>query len=115
MVFHPENHTVSYFNRRWWYFKPELSNGSLTDRITQLNAVAIVSRQISFFYSADAPSSNVSLLACLFTVGETQGEILGRSVANYSVADAVGVGRAYHEDGGSAVVQGLRGRADRAG
>ncbi|XP_043512147.1 protein croquemort-like [Frieseomelitta varia] len=41
VVFHPENHTVSYFNRRWWYFKPELSNGSLTDRITQLNAVAI--------------------------------------------------------------------------
>ncbi|XP_060821734.1 protein croquemort-like [Bombus pascuorum] len=41
VVFHPENHTVSYFNRRWWYFVPELTNGSLTDRIIQLNTVAI--------------------------------------------------------------------------
>ncbi|CAK9830378.1 Protein peste [Anthophora retusa] len=41
VIFHPENHTVSYFNRRWWYFEPELTNGSLTDPITQLNTVAI--------------------------------------------------------------------------
>ncbi|XP_076173959.1 protein croquemort [Ptiloglossa arizonensis] len=41
VTFHPDNHTVSYFHRRWWYFAPELSNGSLNDRITQLNIVAI--------------------------------------------------------------------------
>lgn len=48
VVFHPENHTVSYFNRRWWFFEPELTNGSLNDRVTQLNTVAIVSK-IQFF------------------------------------------------------------------
>lgn len=48
VVFHPENHTVSYFNRRWWFFEPELTNGSLNDRVTQLNTVAIVSK-IRFF------------------------------------------------------------------
>ncbi|KOC69025.1 Protein croquemort [Habropoda laboriosa] len=41
VAFHPENHTVSYFSRRWWYFEPELTNGSLSDPITQLNTVAI--------------------------------------------------------------------------
>ncbi|CAL7934631.1 unnamed protein product [Xylocopa violacea] len=41
VAFHPENHTVSYFQRRWWYFEPELTNGSLADRITQLNTVVI--------------------------------------------------------------------------
>lgn len=45
VVFHPENHTVSYFNRRWWFFVPELTNGSLNDRVTQLNTVAIVSKK----------------------------------------------------------------------
>lgn len=47
VTFHPENNTVSYFYRRWWYFEPELTNGSLSDPITQLNAVAIVSIRIS--------------------------------------------------------------------
>ncbi|XP_031829308.1 protein croquemort [Nomia melanderi] len=41
VTFHAENNTVSYFYRRWWYFEPELTNGSLSDPITQLNAVAI--------------------------------------------------------------------------
>lgn len=39
--FHPENYTVSYFQRKWWYYHPEYSNGSLTDNITQLNPVAL--------------------------------------------------------------------------
>lgn len=41
IVFHPENHTVSYFQRRYWYFEQDESNGSLEDEITQLNIVAI--------------------------------------------------------------------------
>ncbi|XP_043253594.1 protein croquemort-like isoform X2 [Colletes gigas] len=41
VTFHPENQTVSYFLRRWWFFEPDLTNGSLDDTITQLNTVAI--------------------------------------------------------------------------
>ncbi|KZC14662.1 Protein croquemort, partial [Dufourea novaeangliae] len=41
VTFHPENNTVSYLLRRWWFFEPELTNGSLSDPITQLNTVAI--------------------------------------------------------------------------
>lgn len=41
VTFHPENNTVSYFQRRSWYFDQEHSNGSLEDSITQLNAVAV--------------------------------------------------------------------------
>ncbi|XP_053980417.1 protein croquemort-like [Hylaeus volcanicus] len=40
-TFHPENNTVSYFQRRWWFFEPKLTNGSLNDTVTQLNSVAI--------------------------------------------------------------------------
>ncbi|XP_072749950.1 protein peste [Anoplolepis gracilipes] len=40
ITFHHENKTVSYFLRRLWYFEPELSNGSLSDIVTQLDTVA---------------------------------------------------------------------------
>ncbi|KAL1463108.1 hypothetical protein WDU94_014895 [Cyamophila willieti] len=35
------NGTVSYWQRRTWYFEPSLSNGSLTDVITSVNVVAV--------------------------------------------------------------------------
>ncbi|KAL2732609.1 protein croquemort-like [Vespula maculifrons] len=41
ITFHPENDTVSYFQRRWWYFDQERTNGTLQDNITQLNVVAV--------------------------------------------------------------------------
>ncbi|KAK2581278.1 hypothetical protein KPH14_008068 [Odynerus spinipes] len=41
ITFHPENNTVSYFQRRFWYFDEEHSNGTLQDNITQLNIVAV--------------------------------------------------------------------------
>ncbi|KAI4501461.1 hypothetical protein M0802_003338 [Mischocyttarus mexicanus] len=41
ITFHPENNTVSYFQRRLWYFDQERSNGSLQDTIIQLDAVAV--------------------------------------------------------------------------
>lgn len=50
VMFHPENNTVSYFYRRWWYFEPELTNGSLSDKITQLNAVAISAKHKTRFW-----------------------------------------------------------------
>nr|XP_018910296.1 PREDICTED: protein croquemort-like isoform X1 [Bemisia tabaci] len=35
------NHTVSYQQRKWWYFDAENSKGKLTDNITTLNVVAL--------------------------------------------------------------------------
>lgn len=40
---HPRNGTVSYNQIRTWHFVPELSNGSLDDRVTSVNVVAAVS------------------------------------------------------------------------
>jgi hypothetical protein len=36
------NRTVTYKQRRWWYFDQENSNGTLDDVITTLNVVALV-------------------------------------------------------------------------
>ncbi|XP_043485899.1 protein croquemort-like, partial [Polistes fuscatus] len=41
ITFHPENSTVSYFQERSWYFDKNLSNGTLEDNITQVNAIKI--------------------------------------------------------------------------
>uniref|UniRef100_A0A8D8V6Q0 Protein croquemort n=1 Tax=Cacopsylla melanoneura TaxID=428564 RepID=A0A8D8V6Q0_9HEMI len=36
-----DNGTVSYWQRRTWYFEPTLSNGTLSDEITSVNVVAV--------------------------------------------------------------------------
>lgn len=41
--FHPENGTVSYDQIRTWHFKPEMSNGTLNDSVTNVNVIAAVS------------------------------------------------------------------------
>lgn len=41
VIFNPENNTVSYGQRRTWYFQENKSNGSLSDVVTQLNVVAL--------------------------------------------------------------------------
>ncbi|KAK0075820.1 hypothetical protein PV325_006271, partial [Microctonus aethiopoides] len=41
IVFHPENNTVSFDQRKFWYFDPEKSNGKLSDKIVHLNVVAV--------------------------------------------------------------------------
>lgn len=109
VVFHPENHTVSYFNRRWWFFVPELTNGSLNDRVTQLNTVAIVSKML-IFLSLLYPFADDTFRV---SVGETQGTILGGHAAKHPFVDARGIERAHHEDGGRAVVPRLRRLVDR--
>lgn len=43
VTFHPENNTVSYLQRRFWHFDESKSKGLLTDNITHLNVVAVVS------------------------------------------------------------------------
>lgn len=40
--FNHENKTVSYLQRRLWYFDAKQSNGSLSDIITNLDIVAVV-------------------------------------------------------------------------
>jgi hypothetical protein len=37
LVWHGENHTVSYRRQKTWWFVPELSVGPLTDSVTTLN------------------------------------------------------------------------------
>ena len=59
--FHPENHTVSYMHRRWWYFVPELTNGSLSDQITQLNTVAISAKHKTRYW-VDVLQNTLSLM-----------------------------------------------------
>ncbi|XP_015598591.1 protein croquemort isoform X2 [Cephus cinctus] len=41
ITFNPENSTVSYLQRRFWYFDEKNSKGSLKDNITQLNVVTV--------------------------------------------------------------------------
>ncbi|XP_011314748.1 protein croquemort [Fopius arisanus] len=41
ITFHPENGTVSYFVRKYWYFDPHKSNGTLNDTLVQLNVLAV--------------------------------------------------------------------------
>ncbi|XP_011500429.1 PREDICTED: protein croquemort-like [Ceratosolen solmsi marchali] len=41
ITFHPENSTVSYLQRRTWFFDESKSNGTLQDKIVQLNVVAV--------------------------------------------------------------------------
>lgn len=48
-----------------------------------------------------------------FSVGETQGAVLGRHVAKHPLVDARHVERAHNEDGGRAVVPRLRRLVDR--
>lgn len=44
ITFHPENSTVSFDQKRTWFFDEARSNGSLNDMVTQLNVVALVSK-----------------------------------------------------------------------
>ncbi|KAG6451940.1 protein croquemort [Manduca sexta] len=34
-----DNSTITYYNQRFWYYEPELSNGSLSDEITTINPI----------------------------------------------------------------------------
>ena len=75
--FHPENHTVSYMHRRWWYFEPELTNGTLSDQITQLNTVAISAKHKTRFW-VDVLQNTLSLMlsSSEVHVTKTVGELL---------------------------------------
>lgn len=37
--------TVTYYQKRIWHFEPEMSNGTLQDKITNLNVIAAVSEK----------------------------------------------------------------------
>lgn len=52
----PNNNTVSYYQTRVWHFVPEKSNGSLSDKITNINVMTSVSfyDEIRFFSSIEA-------------------------------------------------------------
>lgn len=75
--FHPENNTVSYFYRRWWHFVPELTNGSLSDPIMQLDTVAISAKH-KVRYRDEMMQSTLSFLLSSSSVHimKTVGELL---------------------------------------
>lgn len=51
IVFHPENHTVSYRRKSNYWFDEEGSIGSLDDEVTILNAVALSAAAKSKYWS----------------------------------------------------------------
>lgn len=77
VTFHPENNTVSYFYRRWWYFVPELTNGSLSDPIMQLDTVAISAKH-KVRHRDEIMQSTLSFLLASSSVNtmKTVGELL---------------------------------------
>ncbi|VVD03334.1 unnamed protein product [Leptidea sinapis] len=36
-----DNSTVTFYNERYWYYEPEMSNGSLSDLITSVNPIVV--------------------------------------------------------------------------
>lgn len=44
ITFH-KNNTVSYYQKKTWFYDNNRSKGSLKDKITQLNTIAVVSYQ----------------------------------------------------------------------
>ncbi|XP_014210137.1 protein croquemort isoform X2 [Copidosoma floridanum] len=50
IVFHPENDTVSYQQRRTWFLDKSRSNGSLDDKICELNVVAVSAAEKTRFW-----------------------------------------------------------------
>lgn len=77
ITFHPENHTVSYFQRRYWYFDPEESKGSLNDVITQLNIVAIsAAHKVRYWDTVLQNSLSLLLKTSRIYVRKTVNELL---------------------------------------
>ncbi|XP_029042884.1 protein croquemort-like [Osmia bicornis bicornis] len=77
VVFHPENDTVSYLYQRWWFFEPELTNGSLNDSITQLNAVAISAKhKVRYWDGALQSTLSFMLTASKVHTTKTVNELL---------------------------------------
>ncbi|KAI4477383.1 hypothetical protein M0804_012769 [Polistes exclamans] len=75
ITFHPENSTVSYFQERSWYFDKNLSNGTLEDNITQVNAIKISAlHQSRYLPNSDREYFNIynskSNLSIVLTVNE---------------------------------------------
>lgn len=126
VVFHPENYTVSYLYQRWWFFEPELTNGSLNDSITQLNAVAIVSNLYLYLRTWERIISFVSHVKSfnewklsldwftklremwIVSVSKTQSALLGRRAAKYFIVHVDGIESAHHQDCERTLVRRLR-------
>ncbi|KAF7992790.1 hypothetical protein HCN44_005134 [Aphidius gifuensis] len=62
IIFHPENNTVSYDTRKFWYFNPSKSNGTLNDKIFHLNVVAVTAANKVRYWSSFYQSSLSYLL-----------------------------------------------------
>ncbi|XP_034950867.1 protein croquemort-like [Chelonus insularis] len=78
ITFHPENSTVSYFQKKFWYFDPDRSNGTLNDIIVNLNPVAVSASHKVRYWSLlmqNSLSMILSKSSQIYTV-KTVGELL---------------------------------------
>lgn len=48
-VWNNDNGTITFQQRRVWYFEPTMSNGTLQDQVTNLNPIAAV-KSLYFLY-----------------------------------------------------------------
>lgn len=76
IIFHPENNTVSYDTRKFWYFNPSKSNGSLDDKINHLNVVAVTAVNKVRYWSPFIQSSLSYILNNKLHVVKTVDELL---------------------------------------
>lgn len=56
LTWHPENDTVSFYQRRTWHFVPEMSNGTLDDEATQVNTMSAVNGEFAVNLSESSKS-----------------------------------------------------------
>ncbi|XP_050668713.1 protein croquemort-like [Leptidea sinapis] len=57
-----DNSTVTFYNERYWYYEPEMSNGSLSDLITSVNPIVVT---IGHFMRHNHPILNIPVDAFL--------------------------------------------------
>ncbi|KAJ8669647.1 hypothetical protein QAD02_000906, partial [Eretmocerus hayati] len=62
ITFHPENDTVSYLQKRTWHFESSKSNGTLQDKVSQLNAIIVSAAYKMRYWSTIMQSSSGFLI-----------------------------------------------------
>ncbi|XP_063236007.1 protein peste-like isoform X2 [Bacillus rossius redtenbacheri] len=84
-----DNHTISYQQRRTWFFDAERSNGSLADNITTLNVVAVtasyVAREWNYFVQKSI-SVAFSTMRQKVHITKTVGELLFQGYSDPVIA-----------------------------
>jgi len=75
---HAYNSSVTYRERKWWYFEPDMSNGSLDDYVTSLNVPAVIGQEVSRgdYWQSFLLDQTFSMVGVELFVNKTVGELL---------------------------------------